>query len=63
MRGSAKTDPFDKSGMAKAEPPTFKSGANLPAIEDSEDFQEPSNKENGGFPGLNGMKKNAVNEN
>jgi hypothetical protein len=38
MRGSAKTDPFDKSSMAKAEPPTFKSGANLPAIEDSEDF-------------------------
>ena len=56
MRGSIKSEPFGKPAETKVEPPTFKSGGNLPAIEDSVDESREPNKENGGFPALNGMK-------
>jgi len=66
MRGSAKAGPM-KSFKAPAElnPPAFKSGGNLPAIEDSEEESPlPSNKGNLGFPTLSGMAgNNAAKEN
>ena len=60
MRGSSKTDPMKSfKAPAKADPPTFKSGGNLPAIEDSqEESPLPSDKGNGGFPSLAGMAGN-----
>ena len=37
MRGSMKSDPSKSFKAQKANPPTFKSGGGLPAIEDSEE--------------------------